>query len=469
MALAAEQHIVMGFYFFPRGGSAQVVRYLCRALERRGCHPLLFTGSLGSTTATTNAARFFADIACQPLDYTEALSDWRAGGDPMAATVPMHASYEDKPDVADRSFFQLDDDAFERQVLCWTDHFADAHTAAPDAVHLHHLTPMHAAARALWPDVPLITHLHGTELKMLAGASVSAASEQPGPWMEHWVARMRRWAADSDHIVVVSDHDAQLARRLLPLDAVPVTVAANGVDTDTFGPRHPGRAERMDQWSNLLVADPHGWRPGGLEGSVRYQPGDLRSFLDTEGRPVPVVLYSGRFLRFKRLQRLIEAHQAMRRSTAARSVLAIAGGFPGEWEDEHPYDTVRRIGAEDVFFLGWREHDELARILNCSDLFAAPAVDEPFGLTYLEAMASGVPPLATTTGGPCSFINTEPGRPTGWLVAPDDAVALAAALTEAVSSPAVRLERGRRAARYVRTHHSWAQTADAVAALYRRS
>ena len=38
----------------------------------------------------------------------------------MAADVPMHASYEDKPGVPDRIFLDLDDDAFHRQVDSWT-------------------------------------------------------------------------------------------------------------------------------------------------------------------------------------------------------------------------------------------------------------------------------------------------------------------------------------------------------------
>ena len=45
---------------------------------------------------------------------------------------------------------------------------------------------------------------------------------------------------------------------------------------------------------------------------------------------------------------------------------------------------------EDVFFLGWREHDEPARILNCTALFAAPAA----------ALSSGV--STCTRAGPSS-------------------------------------------------------------------
>ena len=156
----------------------------------------------------------------------------------------------------------------------------------------------------------------------------------------------------------------------------------------------------------------------------------------------------------------------MRSTTGCRSVLVVAGGFPGEWEGEHPYDAVRRLGAEDVFFVGWRDHHELAEILRCSDVFAAPSVDEPFGLVYLEAMAAGLPPIATNTGGPASFINVDPANPSGWLVPPDDVAATAHALAEAVADPAARWARGNRAALFVRERYSWSSSAEQLAELY---
>ena len=187
---------------------------------------------------------------------------------------------------------------------------------------------------------------------------------------------------------------------------------------------------------------------------------DLAAFTDDTGRPVPVVVFAGRFTTVKRVQLLIEAHHAMRSSTGHRSVLVIAGGFPGECEGgHHRTPTLRRLGAEDVFFVGWRDHDELAEILRCSDVFAALSVDEPFGLVYLEAMAAGLPPIATNSGGPASFVNVDQAQPTGWLVPPDDVTATAHALAEAVADPVARVARGNRAARFVRERYSWSSSA----------
>jgi glycosyltransferase involved in cell wall biosynthesis len=329
-------------------------------------------------------------------------------------------------------------------------------------VHLHHLTPIHQAAQDLWPDVPVISHIHGTELKMLA-----LAAEAPTRRSSMWVERLRRWAAASQRLVVVSQQDRDLTVQLLGVEPDRITTIANGVDTDVFSVRElSGAASRRAAWQQWLVDDPRGWKPGEGPGSIRYRREDLAAFDGDDGELVPVILFAGRFMQFKRLQLLIEAHDEMRRAGHPPCVLVIAGGFPGEWEGEHPYDTVQRLSARGVFFLGWRDHHDLAEILGCVDVFAAPSVDEPFGLVYLEAMAAGVAPIATATGGPLSFINVDPHLPTGWLVAPDDRSALVAALVEAVSDEEQLSSRGKRAAHFVGEHYSWSRAARSFVDLY---
>ena len=309
----------------------------------------------------------------------------------MGASVPMSASYEDKPGVPDRSFFDLDADAYDRQVASWSGFLNSQEALCPDLVHLHHLTPMHEAVRAVWPGAAVVTHLHGTELKMLAGVEDRVGSEEASSLTRDWVERMQRWAGESDRVVVVAAHDEHLVHRLLPVDPVRISRISNGVDTNVFAPKQQTHAKRMRLWKRFLVDEPRGWRPGWPVGSIRYRQADLAAFTDSDGQPVPVVLFPGRFMGFKRLQLLIEAHHAMRSTSACRPVLVVAGGFPGEWEGEHPYDTVQRLGAQGCSSSVGSDHDDLSSILTCSDVFAALSVDEPFGLVYLEAMAVGHP------------------------------------------------------------------------------
>jgi D-inositol-3-phosphate glycosyltransferase len=60
----------MGLLFYPRGGSAQVARYLAAALERKDWPVRLFAGSLGEPGTTTNADAFFSGLDVTAADFT---------------------------------------------------------------------------------------------------------------------------------------------------------------------------------------------------------------------------------------------------------------------------------------------------------------------------------------------------------------------------------------------------------------
>ena len=63
----------------------------------------------------------------------------------------------------------------------------------------------------------------------------------------------------------------------------------------------------------------------------------------------PVLLYVGRFTEVKRVPLLVRAHARARERFVRPAPLVLLGGFPGEWEGEHPLETVRETGDEDVF------------------------------------------------------------------------------------------------------------------------
>src|SRR5258708_1693528 len=88
-----------------------------------------------------------------------------------------------------------------------------------------------------------------------------------------------------------------------------------------------------------------------------------------------------------------------------------------------------KIGPR-VKLLGWT--NEVEKVLGTFDLFVSPARAEPFGLAIVEAMAAGVPVLATMSEGACEII--EPDQ-TGRLVPLRDVDALAGAIDELLSDP----------------------------------
>jgi len=305
--------------------------------------------------------------------------------------------------------------------------------------------------------VPIVGHLHGTELLML-----EAIEDDPERWPHSaaWAARMRQWAAACERLILLSDTQEARAEDLLGIDARRCVLVPNGFDPAVFRRRH---IDHGALWRRYLVDEPRGWAPGEGAGTVRYEYADLDVFEDAEGE-TPVLLYVGRFTEVKRVPLLIESYARARPGFARCAPLVVLGGFPGEWEGEHPLEAIRRTGAEDVFLAGWHEHDELPSFLAASDVVVLPSVREQFGQVLVEGMACGLPAIAVDAWGPGDLVTH---GETGWLVEPDDALSLANALVHAVNCPDERARRGARAAAEARERYSWPALAEDVAAVYR--
>ncbi|MEA2282108.1 MAG: glycogen synthase [Solirubrobacteraceae bacterium] len=442
----------MGLAFFPRGGSAHVARNLAAALPRVGWDVTLLSGSLTLPGHPGDARDFYAGLDVCSVDMTDAFQ----AADPMAADPPMHPSYEERAAAPDRIFAALDDCEYERQVAAWARALQSVGAARTDVLHLHHLTPQHEAARRIAPDVPVVGHLHGTELLML-----EAIEADRGRWAHGaaWMRRMRDWAAGCKRLILLTESQGERAERLLDVDGDRFVVVPNGFDPELFVPRH---FDHRSLWRRHLVERPQGWAPGEPAGSIAYTEADLEAFGGARDES-PVLLYVGRFTAVKRIGLLIEAYARARPGFATRAPLVLLGGFPGEWEGEHPFDTIRRTGAQDVFLAGWHGHDELPSFLAASDVVVLPSVREQFGQVLVEGMACGRPAIAVDAFGPAEIVRH---GETGWLVEPDDPVSLANALVEAVNRPFERRRRGRAAAEDARARFSWPALAGEVAAVY---
>jgi glycosyltransferase involved in cell wall biosynthesis len=422
--------------FFPRGGSAHVARALARELPAHGCDVTVVSGSL---PGHGDALRFYDGLDVHAVDF--------ARGD-----APMHPSYEDRPGAPDHVFACVDDEEYERHVEAWSRALHEAGAADADVLHLHHLTPVHEAAAQVAPDVPVVGHLHGTELLMLE--RIAEGAPQAWAHADAWARRMRRWAHRCERVLVLSRSQIARAERLLGLDRARCVVSPNGFDPERFAPR---RVDRAALWQRALVDDPRGWRAGEDEGSIAYTAADAARLAD-----LPVLLSVGRFTEVKRTGLLVRAFARARATLPIPAALVVVGGYPGEWEGEHPYDAVRATGTRDVFLAGWHEHDELPDFFGAADAVVLASVREQFGSVLVEGMACGLPAIAVDRYGPADIVR--PGH-TGWLVEPDDELELAGAIAQAVNLPGERLRRGAGARRDVLARYAWPALADRLATL----
>lgn len=183
----------------------------------------------------------------------------------------------------------------------------------------------------------------------------------------------------------------------------------------------------------------------------------------------PVVLFVGRITRQKGIHLLLQA--ARRLPPGAQVVLR--AGSPDTAEIQREVDAAvaaaRAEGHDVVFIDANLERDELTALIGSATVLCCPSVYEPFGLVNVEAMACGVPVVASAVGGIPEAV--EDGA-TGLLVPYDSSDPeayvrdLAAALTRLLEDRELAAKMGEAGRQRVLDHFSWRQVAARTAALY---
>jgi N-acetyl-alpha-D-glucosaminyl L-malate synthase BshA len=260
-----------------------------------------------------------------------------------------------------------------------------------DLVHAHYAVP-HATAAYLarqilvgtgGDSVPrIVTTLHGTDITLVGSDPSYAAA----------VA----FSIDcSDGVTAVSESLKADTYRALQVRA-PIAVIPNFLDCSRYR-REPDRA--------------------------------MRARLCPPGRYDALVLHASNFRPVKRVDAVIEIFRAIRKQVRAR--LALVGDGPDLEE------AMRRAAADgldhDIVVLG--EQYDMVPILSVADLFLLPSAQESFGLAALEAMACGVPVVASRVGGLPEVITDASD---GFLRPPDDIGGMVDAAVSALTNDALR-------------------------------
>jgi glycosyltransferase involved in cell wall biosynthesis len=237
----------------------------------------------------------------------------------------------------------------------------------------------------------LHTHLFGSNtwgriLGRLAGVPVIIAHE-------HWSSKPQReiWLDKllyrlSDRILVASKASRQVVMKAEGIPSRYITVVYNGVDVEQFAPRPDGPEVRRE-----LGIPPHAAVVGTL-GRLSADKGGQDDLL----RAVASLV------------------------TAPGDVhLLVIGDGPLRAE-------LERLSADlsiapHVTFAGQRTGPEVGRLLGAMDMFVLPSLREAFPVALLEAMAAGLPVVATRVGGIPEVVDDEVN---GLLVSPGDITTL---------------------------------------------
>ncbi|MCB1041089.1 MAG: glycosyltransferase, partial [Acidimicrobiales bacterium] len=153
--------------------------------------------------------------------------------------------------------------------------------------------------------------------------------------------------------------------------------------------------------------------------------------LGVEGRRVIAMV--GRIAAWKGHRVLLDAVHQLDRPDVAVLVVGEPASTYGPVVLEQLHERVRELGLEErVLFTGPRR--DVPDIMALADVAVHCSVEpEPFGRVIVEAMAAGVPVVASAAGGALEIVEDQR---TGLLVAPGDAGALAGAIADVLDHPA---------------------------------
>ncbi|MFZ5823433.1 MAG: N-acetyl-alpha-D-glucosaminyl L-malate synthase BshA, partial [Bacillota bacterium] len=185
---------------------------------------------------------------------------------------------------------------------------------------------------------------------------------------------------------------------------------------------------RADTYANLPVRGEIRVVPNFLDCGEwrRLEPGDLCRRLSQPGERV--LLHMSNFRKVKRTEDVVQTFARVAAEIPARLILVGDGPELGP-----TVSLAQRLGVRDrVLVLGNQER--VVELLSCADLFLLPSEQESFGLAALEAMACGVPVIASNTGGlPEVVVDGE----TGFLCPPGDVAAMADRALRLLRDPAL--------------------------------
>lgn len=173
----------------------------------------------------------------------------------------------------------------------------------------------------------------------------------------------------------------------------------------------------------------------------------------------------GRFDPMKRYDLLIEAVARLREEDRSGSMPAVQLVFAGDGPEETRLrETAARLGVErDVRFLGRRS--DVPAVLAALDLFTLTSRGEGMSNAILEAMACGLPVVATRVGGNAEIVMD---GETGLLIESANVEQLVAALRRLIGQPGVRAAMGAAGRQRVESAFTMQRMAEAYTSMYDR-
>lgn len=321
-------------------------------------------------------------------------------------------------------------DEFAQGVL----NFATAEGLHYDLIHSHYwLSGLVAEKlRAAWGDMPIVQMFH-TLGHMKNQIATSDAERAPQARIDGETYVIHHVA---DRIIAATPAEEEQLITLYAANPAKIAVIPPGVDLERFQPIDKKEAKKR-------VGIPCG---------------------DTN------ILFAGRIEPLKGIDTILRAMAIIQQrcpSAVQNCCIAIIGGDP--WADDLDEEMARLQELRDdleihdlVLFLGAKDQEILPNYYAAAEMVVMPSHYESFGMVALEAMAMGIPVIASEVGGLAYLVKD---GETGYHVPSRDPEALARRIFDLLNNPGCREYLGQNAREYARAY-AWPNIVSQMIAVY---
>lgn len=388
---------------FTFGGAINALAYLVSAMDRSRYQPLLL-----SAQPADFLAEYFPDTPTFPwkvkLPWVDDGVHRRVVRLPGFGTGPLRTLWDKTRTLSWLALYDVPE-------ALWIARLARTHGAR--AIHLNNgvesMVSSLIAGKLL--RIPVIAHARGPQ-------STSGMAARYARMCDEWISVTRH----------VADNIAQAG-----VDRAHITVVHDAIDLSRFEEGPP---------------------PPGLRAHVGVPDGS------------PIFGVFARIIPWKGIREFVAAARLV--IDQVPNAYAMVVGDPSDGDAEYYAEVqalARQLGIEDrVIFAGFQK-DVGAYMRLCDVCVHTSIFPEPFGMTVIEAMASGRPIVAASIGGPVEIL--EPGK-TGLLAHPSKPEEMSAAIVSLLRDRATAEAMGKKAAERARAYYSAARYAQEVQQVYDR-
>lgn len=255
--------------------------------------------------------------------------------------------FEDMTDLQIKQYENAFKKAIEQEIIEFN----------PDIIHAQHIWIISSVLDEY--NIPILITSHGSDIM---------GYNESDKYHRHF----KKAANDCKKIVAISNHNKEEICEIFSEYSNKIITISNGYDKNVFYREECNKEEVLKSFN-----------------------------IDKEYDKI--VCFAGRLTKNKGIDILLNSAKIYEKE----NVLTLIAGHGSEYEVLYP--LKEKLNLKNIVFLGDRTHEELRKIYSISDVCVVPSRKEAFGLVALEAIACGIPVIATKQGGIPDFVNDDVG------------------------------------------------------------